>query len=285
LQKFGEDKSSRLAAGMAFWAFFSVFPLLMALVTVLGYVLSAADRTRVLSHVNSYLPLLDVGGLSALTGSWPALVVGLLAAVWSGLSVITFTENAFNDVWQVPERDQPGLRNRSVRAVLTLFLVGGGLLAATALSGLVVGRDSAVDLGWFGRALGVLLAVVADVGLFVVAFRLLTNRAVSLRDVLPGAVFSGGAFWVLQSLSSVIITRHVSSAQHTYGTFATVITMLWWFYLQAQLTLLGASANVVLKRHRYPRALFTAQTAPANRDVDPGELSAAAGAVPAGNAS
>jgi hypothetical protein len=52
-----------------------------------------------------------------------------------------------------------------------------------------------------------------------------------------------------------------------------------------KLALLGASANSVLKRHRYPRALFTPQTTPVNRDVDPGERCAAAGAVPVGTPS
>ncbi|MBV8217260.1 MAG: YihY/virulence factor BrkB family protein, partial [Solirubrobacterales bacterium] len=44
-------------------------------------------------------------------------------------------------------------------------------------------------------------------------------------------------------------------AQATYGHFATIITILWWFYLQAQITLVGAQLNVVLKERLYPRSL------------------------------
>jgi uncharacterized BrkB/YihY/UPF0761 family membrane protein len=143
--------------------------------------------------------------------------------------------------------------------------IGVGLVASTFLLGFVSGNDPAIDLGPLGRILGFAAAIVVDVGLFVLAFRMLTDRAVTTRDVLPGAVFSGVAFWLLGTLSSVIITRHLSSASTTYGTFATVITILWWFYLQSQLTLFGAQVNVVLKRSYWPRALVDAPATEADK--------------------
>lgn len=84
---------------------------------------------------------------------------------------------------------------------------------------------------------------------------MLTRRDVTFRDVLPGALLAGGAYFVLQLFSAVIISRYLSKAQGTYGSFATVITILWWFYLQAQITLLGAQLNVVLTERLYPRRL------------------------------
>jgi uncharacterized BrkB/YihY/UPF0761 family membrane protein len=83
--------------------------------------------------------------------------------------------------------------------------------------------------------------------------------------MVPGAVFSGVMFFVLQSISSSILTRHVSGAQDTYGSVATVITMLWWFYLQAQITLLGAQLNVVLTERLHPRSLFGGPSTDADR--------------------
>jgi uncharacterized BrkB/YihY/UPF0761 family membrane protein len=102
------------------------------------------------------------------------------------------------------------------------------------------------------------ISVALDVGLFVAAFRMLTDREITVRDVLPGALFSGWVFFILQELSAFIISRHLKSAQSTYGHFATVITILWWFYLQSVLTLLGAQLNVVLKERLHPRSLADA---------------------------
>ena len=83
--------------------------------------------------------------------------------------------------------------------------------------------------------------------MFLIAFRVLTSRDVSTRDVVPGALVAGVGFWVLQGLSSLIISRYLQHAQKTYGNFATVITLLWWFYLTRVLTVFGAQLNVVLR--------------------------------------
>jgi uncharacterized BrkB/YihY/UPF0761 family membrane protein len=76
---------------------------------------------------------------------------------------------------------------------------------------------------------------------------------------------SGVIFFVLQELSAFIISRHLHSAQSTYGHFATVITILWWFYLQAVVTLLGAQLNVVLKERLHPRSVVDAPQTEADR--------------------
>jgi uncharacterized BrkB/YihY/UPF0761 family membrane protein len=111
------------------------------------------------------------------------------------------------------------------------------------------------------------ISIALDIGLFIAAFRLLTDRKVTVRDVVPGAVLSGVVFFALQQLSAFIISRHLQSAQSTYGHFATVITILWWFYLQSIVTLLGAQLNVVLKRGLYPRSLVNAPQTEADHRV------------------
>ncbi|WP_019873592.1 YihY/virulence factor BrkB family protein [Sporichthya polymorpha] len=267
VKKFGEDKSSNLASMMAFWAFFSIFPLMLATITVLGYVLPEQDKKRVLEQISGYLPLLDPSSVGGLNGNALALIVGLLAALWSGSAVVRITQDAFNAVWEVPQVERPKLVEALKRSLLTMGTIGVGLVGSTFLLGFVSGNDPAIDLGPLGRILGYAAAIVVDIGLFVLAFRLLTDRQITTRDVVPGAVFAGFCFWLLGILSSVIITRHLSSASETYGTFATVITILWWFYLQSQLTLLGAQVNVVLKRHYWPRALIDAPGTEADHRV------------------
>jgi membrane protein len=256
LKKFGEDGSSNLASMIAFWAFFSIFPLFLVLVTVLSYVLPSGTKTNVLHHVASYFPLLDTSSLHSLSGSWWPLIVGLLTSLWSGTSVVRTVQTAFNSVWEIPKKDRPGFVEQMQRSLLALATIGVGLVVATVVSGYVTGQSAGVNLGWYTRLAGYALAIVLDVGLFVVAFRMLTDRDVSTRDVLPGAVLAGLVFWLLQQVSSYIISRKLNGAQSTYGNFATVITMLWWFYLQAQITLLGAQLNVVLKERLHPRSLF-----------------------------
>src|SRR5690349_12560395 len=85
VRKFAEDQSSKLAGMIAFWAFFSLFPLLLVFVTLLGFLLPADIKSRVLERVASMLPLVYSSALNGLTGSWWTLLLGLVSALWSGL--------------------------------------------------------------------------------------------------------------------------------------------------------------------------------------------------------
>jgi membrane protein len=266
-KKFSEDHSTNLAAMIAFWAFFSIFPLLMVLVTVLGWVLPASTKDSVLTHIAQMFPLLDPSTIKGLSGSLWALVVGGVTALWSGLGVVRTVQTAFNSVWEIPYHERPGLLEQLLRSVWVLATIGLGLVLTTLVSGFVTGASSGIHLGVIGRVGGFVLAAVLDVGLFVAAFRMLTDREVSTRDVLPGAALSGVVFFILEQLSTVIIANRLKHAQATYGHFATVITILWWFYLTSIVTLLGAQLNVVLKERLFPRSVVDAPQTEADQRV------------------
>lgn len=257
-KKFKEDQTTNLAAMVAFWAFFSIFPLFLVFVTILGWVLPAHDKTNVLNHVSQMLPLINPNQVHALSGSVWALVIGLATSLWSGMGVVRTVQTAFNSVWELPMTERPGLKDQILRSLGILATIGVGLVVTTLISGLVTSSSSGVNLGVVGRVVGYAIAIALDVGLFVAAFRMLTDREITVGDVVPGAVFAGIVFFILQELSSYIITHRLKSANSTYGTFGTVITILWWFYLQAVVTLLGAQLNVVLKHKLFPRSLVGA---------------------------
>jgi YihY family inner membrane protein len=255
VKKFGEDQSTNLASMIAFWAFFSIFPLFLVLVTLLGFFLPTGTKNSVLSNISQMLPLINPQTVGSLHGSWWALVVGILTALWSGTGVVRTIQTAFNSVWEVPMKERPKLVEQVGRSVLVLATLGLGIVLTTLLSGAVTGTANGLHLGWAGHLLGYVITIALDVGLFIAAYRILTDRDVSVRDVLPGALLAGIVFWVLQQLSSFIISSRLQSAGSTYGTFATVITILWWFYIQGIVSMLGAQLNVVLKEHLWPRGL------------------------------
>ena len=241
-----QDRSARLAAGIAFWAFFAVFPLLLVLVSLLGFFLPDSTRSEVMHNVAALFPLIDPDNVGGLTGSVWSIVAGTATALWSGTQLMRSAEFAFNSAWEIPAVERPRIAEQMKRALLALSTIGLGLVVSALLSGLVTGRSSDVHLGAAGKGLGYVVSAILDVGLFLLAFRILTDRRITFRQVLPGAVLSGMSFWLLELVSSLVISRRLQDAQPTYGHFATVITILWWFYLQALITLLGSQLNVVL---------------------------------------
>jgi YihY family inner membrane protein len=261
-KKFSDDKASNLATMIAFWAFFGIFPLLLVLVTLLGWILPESDKASVLGHIANLFPLLDPKTVTGLSGSWWAIVLGLATALWSGLGVVRTVQFAFDTTWGVPDEERPGTVKQVLRSLWILATIGLGLVLTTFISGFVVSASNGVHLGALGRIGGYVLAVALNLGLFLAAFMILITRKVTVREVLPGAVFAGLVFFILQQLSAFIISSHLKNAQSTYGHFATVITILWWFYLQAQVTLLGSELNVVLADKLYPRSLVSDKKAP-----------------------
>jgi membrane protein len=255
-KKFGEDRAGQLAALIAYYGFFSVFPLLLALVTLTGLVFSdSAFQERVLDAALAQFPVIGQDlkrNLEALPGKGVGLAIGIGGALWAGLGGIKAAQNAMDHVWDVPQRRQPSFPVALLRAAMMLVTLGVFLLFATFLGSVAAGT-SATSIPV--RVAGVALSAVLNLGLFLVAFRVLTVEDVSWGDVFPGAAIAAVGWSILQALGGFIIGHQLDSAARTYRFFAVVIALLTWIYLGAQLTLLAAEVNVVRARRLWPRAL------------------------------
>jgi hypothetical protein len=108
------------------------------------------------------------------------------------------------------------------------------------------------------------LTTVLNVGIFLLAFKVLTDRPLGWRQLLPGAAVAGVAWAVLQGVGGYYVTRTVRGAGNTYGIFAVVIGLLSWLYLQAQMTILAAEVNVVRDKRLWPRSLTGRDLTPAD---------------------
>ena len=170
------------------------------------------------------------------------------------MGAVDAAQNAMNSVWDVPIRDKPKFLTRRLRSLTMLVVIGGGLFLTAAGSTVASSADS---IGPLGRLLAPVLSAVVNILVFMVAFRVLTERDLRWSDVLPGAVVAGIAAAVLQVAGGFIMGQKLRGASQTYGTFAVVIGLLSWLYLQAQVTLLAAEVNVVRAGRLWPRSLVT----------------------------
>ena len=257
-QKYAEDQGGYLAAILTYYGFFSLFPLLLVATTLLGFVLPGHPHLQ-RSVVGSALGQFPVIGhdlrLHGLRGSLVALALGIALALWSGMGVFLALENAMNQVWGVPLRRRPGFLRRRGRALLLLVVLGAGVLAATALTGLGTFGGS-YGLAW--KVAAITLSTVLDIGLIWVAMRLLTVKPVNWRVFRVGAVGAGVGWQVLQALGGYYVGHVLAHASNTYGTFAGVIGLLSFIYLSAHVFLFAAEVNVVAHERLWPRSLAPA---------------------------
>ncbi len=264
--KFVDDLGGYLAALITYYGFLSLFPLLLIFSTVLGFLLPADPQLQqqLIDSALSQFPIIGdqlTSSAQPLRGSGSGLVIGILVALYGGLGVAVAIQNALNQVWAVPVNKRPDPLRARLRSLLLLVLFGIGVLFTTLLSAL---GTAGQELGSAVRVGAIVLSMVANTGLFVLAFRTLTARAVSVRDVLPGAVMAAIGWQVLQSVGTIYVEYQLRGSSQVYGLFGIVLGLLAWIYLEALIIVLAAEVNVVLVQRLWPRALLT----PVKEDVD-----------------
>jgi YihY family inner membrane protein len=256
VKKFAGDKAGYLAALVAYFGFFSLFPLMLAFTSILGFVVTdpedqkefsdaAADQIPVVGDI-----IRDTAG--SLEGSVIAVVIGLALALWSGLRIVDAMQNAMNDVWDLPRVVRPKLAERRLKGLLMLMVIGGGLVGSIVASNVATFVDAIPGAGkvaiWGGTALISIL-------LYLVGYQLLTDAKLPWRDLWSGAIFGGLAWWGLQTFGSAYISSQQESAGETYGQFASIIALFAFLFFAAQLSILGAEISVVKARKLWPRSM------------------------------
>jgi len=269
LKKFADDRASQLAALIAYYGFFSLFPLMLVFATVVAIVVrdDSVLRQRLLDSALSQFPVVgtDIGeSVNELTGSSFALILGIVAALWSGTAVVAATQHAMDEVWDVPRVERPGLIGRLTRACLLLFVFGASIVLSTFLAG------TGGETGWNATLLKMVSltgTVLVSVAVFAFAYRVLTVAHVTWRDVLPGAIVAAIAWTILLMVGSWVVDQHIRHASQIYGFFAIVIGLLAWISLAAQMFLLAAEVNVVRVRRLWPRSLVDPPLVSEDREV------------------
>ena len=246
VKKFGDDKGGNLTTLLAWNGFFALFPLLLILVTTLGFLLGRqpALEQRVLHSTLAEFPIIGdqlQDNVHSLRANGIALVIGLAGFVWGARGITQAGQHAMAEIWNIPGRQRPSFATRQLRGLLLLLVFGLGVVATTAL---------AAQASFGGHSPLVVLANLAasaavNAALFLVAFRVLTPRQVPIGRLLVGAAVAGVLFTLLQAVGGYLVGHNLKHAQQVYGFFAIVLGLMY-----------GAEVNVVRARRLWPRSIL-----------------------------
>ncbi len=253
-KKYSDDRGGYLSALITYYGFLSVFPLLLAAFTVVAYVLKG-DHSAVASlenHVGAY-PIIGPAAHQlqgkSLHGRPFALVIGVLGLIWGAQGLAQAAQFTMEEAWNLPNKNRFGFVPRTVRSFGWYAVFGLGVVVSTFVSSV------GTWMHWAGGdILSTLVAVMFDIGLFLVSFWILTPPGIGVRDMVPGAVGAGIA-WAILTGVGVGLVHLLAHANSLYGTFTPVLALLGFIYLMARISILGIEANVVRARHLWPRSL------------------------------
>ncbi|EEX13321.1 ribonuclease BN [Citreicella sp. SE45] len=267
-QRMDERNLGLIAAGVAFYAFLSLFPAISAVIAIWGYWADPIVISEQMELVKEVMPeeaySLLATQISALitanrsTLQW-ASVISIVLAIWSSRASVAALIRGLNAVYNTPHREN-AIRRLAVAFLLTVLLV---LTALVAFAAVVIVPATFVFLGLpFHVELMVSMlkwAILLAVVFFAIAllYRYGPNRRQArMRWFTPGAVLALLG-WALGSWVLTTYVRNFDRLNEVYGSLGAVVALLLWFYVSALVTLLGAQLNGELNKRRKIRETYS----------------------------
>jgi YihY family inner membrane protein len=255
-KKYGDDEASHYAALLTYYGFLSIFPLLLVLATLLRFFLRGEGelQRKILQGVTDYIPVIgsQLGkSVHSMDKAGLALAIGTILTLYGARGVADIYRNMVNHVWQVPYSKRPGFPGSIVSSLVIILVGGAGLIIAPLSSGF------AVSFGhlWIFRLLALLLTtgVLFLLLLFVTHLALADRRP--LKDFWVGSLVGAIGIVLLQAIGNYLIVHQLKHLQDLYSTFAIVLGLLYWLFLQAQLLLYALEIDSVRAFKLWPRSL------------------------------
>lgn len=264
VEAIGRHRTNRMAAALAYYTLFSLFPLLLLFLSVIGYLLDAGwpaaltAREYLVSITDAALPA--VGDLvfraieSIKTARGVSWLIGLFGLLWSASGTFNQLHIALDEIWGF--NGKSGIRltvKRRVMSVLYVLGLGLFLFLAQALKSVThwfaILTDQLPGGSWLISAGTWLFPLVVATLVFSIMYRNFPSLPISWRDVWPGAVLAAVG-WELLKWLFVVYTAEFANWQAVYGPVAGVIGLLTWLYLSFTVILFGAEFAAVLGKAR-----------------------------------
>jgi uncharacterized BrkB/YihY/UPF0761 family membrane protein len=266
-KKFSDDKANLLVVALGWYGFTAIYPLLLIVVTIFGFVGAASLGKGIVDTLHKFPVIGDQfnpgAGSSNLHGSVLGLVVGLVLLLYGAQGVTQTAEQAMATVWNLPTSERPGFVARLGRSLAGLVTIGGAFLVNAFLAPIAAGHG----IPLYVRILLIAGMLVINCGFYLAAFRILTVADAGWRELLPGSVVAALGFTVLITVGAGLVQHQLRQSSATYGALAAVIGLVTFLLLLSKLTLYAAELNPVLARQLWPRALPTRPPTPVDEEV------------------
>ena len=254
VKEMSADDATHMAAGVAYYALFSIFPLLLFLIAALSLVLEPQDiRFRLTEFSAGYFPGSDrliETNLDAVLKVRGALgVFGVLGLLWSGSAIFGAVSRAVNRAWDV-HSDRPFFISKPrqlgmAAGVSLLFLLSLSIVAVVRATDQFIAADVqglAFLLHWLTPVVLQGSSFLLTAGMFLLVYKFMPNTKTYWRYIWPGALVAAVLFELAKNLFVLYLSRF-ASFEDVYGTLTPVIVLSLWTYVSGLILIFGAELS------------------------------------------
>ena len=268
IKKYVDDNAGSQAALLAYYGFLSLFPLLLLLVTLLRIGLHNDPHLsdQVLRAAFAYFPAVGrtlEQNIHTLGKTGPALAISLVLTLFGARAVADGLRTTLDNLWRVPMKKRATLPLAAARSLLIIIIGGlGAVVTPVAFSYLLSFAPNRLVGG-----LSVILTAAALYGVMIVIIKLGTSMPMPFHQIWLTALVAVIGLSLLQSIGGYIMARELQQMDASYGSFALVLSLLFWLYLQTQMLVLALEVDTVRVGRLWPRSLLAPLT-PADKAAD-----------------
>ncbi|WP_236743479.1 MULTISPECIES: YihY/virulence factor BrkB family protein [Nocardiopsis] len=252
-ERYADRNGTQLAGAVTYFTFLSFFPLLALAFAAVGYL------AAVQVEVGDYLQRALADVLPGLADQLPveeisqarvgASVLGVLGLFYAGLNAVASLREALHSIWMKSLREGPNILLRKAVDLLVMLGLGTALVVTVALTSVaqaatqwllsLVGLDGSLLADLSLRALALAIGVGVNMGIFMLAFSLLSGSDRPRRLMWRGALLGAVGFEILKAVAAVLLSGTL--ANPVYASFAVLVGLLVWINLVMRLVVFSAA--------------------------------------------
>ena len=266
--------SAITAAAIAYFALFSLFPFILLSISIASFTLGPlVEQQFIVQKLEFVAPalgrLLGQNIDEIVRARGPVTGIALIGLIWSASTIFYTLTQTLNSIWG-KKRRRSVWKRRGLSILFVLAFVGPALFLASFAGSLIANLRTYLpeQIIPIGSGIGLVVAILLDVVLFLVLYILLPHGASTWREILPGAI-GAGLLWELAKRAFLLfVSTYLSVSNLVYGSVAAIIAFLAWAYLSGHIFLFGAFLSVSYYQHKQQQQEEAAGTPPKEHSHD-----------------
>lgn len=264
VERFGDKDGSQWAASLAYYIFFSLFPLILVLVSAATFIFNLGTEDAAQEAIQIITEAIPIGEelvaenleeVIELRGT--LTIIGIIGLLWSASSAFAVLSHSINAALETTE-PRGFVKQRLVALAMTIGLVTLLLLSLlfSTLLDIVGGlQPFGLELGFMRTVLGIVLTrlvpLIISLITFIVLYRWIPTRRIPWKAVLWGAGVAAVAWELAKALFTWYMQSGLADYGVVYGSLSSVVILLFWIYVSSMIVLMGAHLAGAIKPHDY----------------------------------